>query len=485
MKKLQPYYLMARKEGASAEESVLLEPLSLWTYLTNPRLLGIRIFATETMTLLATLAVPTLQNASLSTTQDLQLKQHLVVNNVWSRLLTCALCLLALSILSVLVLNARDRSGLFATPRGIVGTAKMVNRSHILMIGKGLENAGQSKVREVLSKQRFFLQNGGMHIEDVPSDSSRAQVSKAGDHHPHPSMLSSTYLLSFEAFLVVVVVLLAAVLFTKANSVLQSVPLLTALGVVIKLVWTMIDESVRLMEPFHTLSLRHAPSRVLFLDYTGTSTIAMPFKAAQNWHWLLFFISINSILVEVLTVCLSSFKAQASNFRHRDGSGGTAGPSEEETFTSFWVSLGLSIFILTTLGITAAIICWRRRHPFMAQLPGTIATSMIMMHQSKFIYDMVGTEKMTVKMLEKKLSGLYKTYGFGWMIGRDGERHVGVDEEELLATYKYMEYQNELQFEFPDEQHAEPPPPAQLGYVSSQFIPPVSPYELMSYRASG
>ncbi|PMD33051.1 hypothetical protein L207DRAFT_174631 [Hyaloscypha variabilis F] len=36
MKKLQPYYLMARKEGASAEESVLIDPLSLWTYFTNP-----------------------------------------------------------------------------------------------------------------------------------------------------------------------------------------------------------------------------------------------------------------------------------------------------------------------------------------------------------------------------------------------------------------------------------------------------------------
>jgi hypothetical protein len=178
MKKLQPYYLMAREEGASAEESVLIEPLSLWTYFTNPRLIGLRIFASESMTLLATLAVPTLQNASLGITQDEQLKQYIIVNNIWSRLLTSSLCLLAAFITVVLICNARNRSGLSATPRGIVGIAKMANRSHILLLGKNLDSLYPSDIRAIFEKERYFLKDSSIYSELIPHQRRRTKQKK-------------------------------------------------------------------------------------------------------------------------------------------------------------------------------------------------------------------------------------------------------------------------------------------------------------------
>jgi hypothetical protein len=134
------------------------------------------------------------------------------------------------------------------------------------------------------------------------------------------------------------------------------------------------------MEPFHALSRRHASYRILFLDYTGTSSLVVLFKSLRNNHVLLFLVSFNSILVEVLTVCLSSFKALVSNFRHRSNVKITSAVGDEETFTSFWVSFILSLFILLSLVVITALVCLYRRHPIMAQAPGTIAASLVIIH---------------------------------------------------------------------------------------------------------
>jgi len=270
---------------------MLIDPLSLWTYFTNPRLIGLRIVASETMTLLATLAVTTLQNASLGITQDEQLKQHVVVNNVWSRLLTSTLCLLAAFIIVVLICNTRDRSGLPATPRGIVGIAKMANRSRVLLLGKNLDSSSPSDIRANFEKERYFLKDSKIYSESTPYQQRRT---KQKTDCPHPSMLRIRSLLVLEGFLILVIVLFTITIFTKANRALQKIPFLTAQAVGIKLVWTMLDDAIRLMEPFHTLSRRHASHRILFLDYTGTSSLVVPFKSLRNNNMLLFLVSLTA-----------------------------------------------------------------------------------------------------------------------------------------------------------------------------------------------
>lgn len=53
------------------------------------------------------------------------------------------------------------------------------------------------------------------------------------------------------------------------------------------------------------------------------------------------------------------------------------------------------------------------------------------------LYDFVGTEKMNNDEMVAKLATVGKTYGLGWFMGRDGEMHCGVDEEELVSGYKH------------------------------------------------
>jgi hypothetical protein len=162
----------------------------------------------------------------------------------------------------------------------------------------------------------------------------------------------------------------------------------------------------------------------------------MPLKTLRNGSSLLFAISINSILVEVLTVCMSSLKTRGTNFRHRSPQTAPTHPSsDEETFNSFWISFGLSVIILASLAVFSTIVAARRRHPFLSQLPGTLASSLILINQSKLLYDLVGTERFTMEEMDRRLISIGKTFGFRWFVGRDGKTHLGVDEEPLISSH--------------------------------------------------
>jgi hypothetical protein len=124
------------------------------------------------------------------------------------------------------------------------------------------------------------------------------------------------------------------------------------------------------------------------------------------------------------------------------GGGGPCGASEDinagqETMISFWISLGLAIFVLLYMGIVAAVAFVRRRRVFLPRQPNTIASVLAFIHQSKMLYDFVGAAKLSNAEMVTKLEGVDKTYGLGWFQGRDGQPHCGVDEEELLSRYKF------------------------------------------------
>ena len=172
-------------------------------------------------------------------------------------------------------------------------------------------------------------------------------------------------------------------------------------------------------------------------------------------------------------------------------------PSDDtdQTLTSFWTSLVLTELIPIVMLVTAAIVYARRRHAFLPRQPATIASALAFIHQSKMLYEFVSREEeeeedpvrtwspyskkafgksspgasdspfrsppyhqrsmdtlkflkqqggssgkkhvdiaeTTVRMLEQQ----GKTYGLGWYVGRDGEDHMGIDEEELVAGYEH------------------------------------------------
>ena len=319
-----------------------------------------------------------------------------------------------------------------------------------------MDTADPGMIHQKLKMHRYTLRNSSLAPDDkteITSEEKDKYDQQIRHENPHPLMLrllaGIPFIIGMFVFMIVVPIILFA---PNANIVTEKVPwLLTGLAVCIKLAWGTLETDVRMMEPFYILSNRHASPKVLTLDYTAMAFGWLPIRAFLNGHLLVGLVGLGSVLAEVLTVCAASFgNVSGSDFaskpqRKRDGgtdpgpspSPGNAVDAGEETFASFWVSFALTMAILTFLCLVAGLVYARRRHAFLPRQPNTIASVLAFIHQSKMLYDFVGTEKMNNDEMVKRLVGIGKMYGLGWFVGRDGEMHCGVDEEELAGNYKH------------------------------------------------
>ncbi|KAH8811886.1 hypothetical protein F5884DRAFT_672150 [Xylogone sp. PMI_703] len=456
VKRLEAYYQLAKEGGALASESINVDYITFFTLLRPVLALRLRHYAvaiSSIATLLAVSVVPTLLTASVILTPDRTERQkdpqglkEVWIDAAFSRALSVLLIIIAILGCVLMWQIQRRRSGLVNNVKGIAGIAAMANRSHILMDFKGMDTATPEEIHQQLKTHRYVLRNSSIAPDDnVPLtslDKNRYDQHKR-DNNPHPLMLRLSagipYILGMAAFSVLVPV----ILFTKANVVTDKTPwLLTVLAIIIKLIWGTLENDVRLMEPFYRLSLRHASPRVLTLDYTAMAFGWMPIRAFLNRHILVALVGLGSVFAEILTVCAATFGGVAGiDFSHpnanRPNKDHSALDAGEETFLSFWVSFSLSIFILVYLCVVACLVYVRRRHPFLPRQPSTIASILAFIHQSKMLYDFVGTEKMNNDEMVKRMVGIKKTYGLGWFKGRDGEMHCGIDEEELIRDYAH------------------------------------------------
>lgn len=194
-----------------------------------------------------------------------------------------------------------------------------------------------------------------------------------------------------------------------------------------------------MMEPYYILSKRHAPAKTLLLDYTALPFGYMPVRALLNGHFLVFFVGFGSIMAEFLTILVAGLATvDGHDFLLTWNSTDKAWEvnSGTETVKSFYVSVGTSLFILLYMVVVALVVFFHRRHAFLPRQPNTIASVLAYIHQSKMLYDFVGTEKFTASQVRQRL-GEYKVYGLGWFVGRDGQKHCGVDQEELISNYKH------------------------------------------------
>ncbi|TVY81421.1 hypothetical protein LSUE1_G005498 [Lachnellula suecica] len=460
VKRLEAYYQLSKTGGALAAESLNVDYITFFNFFRPVAALRYKHYAvaiSSMATLVAVSLVPTLQAASVKLkpdraqrTADPNGPKGIKIDPVWSRLLSVLLIFIAIfGCLLVWQLQKR-RSGLVADVKGIAGVAAMANRSHILMDFKDMDTASPDEIHKRLKTHRYTLRNSSLAPEEnallTQAEKDKYDQQKRPGN-PHPLMLRLPAGVPFIIGMLLFMIMIPLVLFQPSLNILtEKAPwLLTGLAVCIKLAWGTLETDVRMIEPFYILSLRHASPKVLTLDYTAMAFGWMPLKAFVNGHFLVALVGLGSVLAEVLTICSTSF-ANVSGIdfaqkvppppHRRDESGINAG---EETFLSFWISFALAILILSFLCLVAAFVYWRRRHAFLPRQPNTIASILAFIHQSKMLYDFVGTEKMNNDEMVKRLVGIGKTYGLGWFTGRDGEMHCGVDEEELVSGYKHGE----------------------------------------------
>ncbi len=449
VKRLEPYYQLSKPEGALASESLNRDYLTCWSIVAPFKALKYRqwaVFFSSIINLLAGPLVPVLQNASIKVSppqeqRKAELPKFVGMHPIWSRLLTATLAIIA--VLGVLLLyQLRRKSGLLSDPYGIAGIAAMANKSHILMDFKGLDRASGGEIHQRLKHRRYNLHKSSLWQGELIADS-RESSEVVRPQNPHPMMLRLSYGVPFIIFMLMYMGFVPLLMFVGPVNVLANrTPwLLTAIASVIKVIWGTLDSDVRMMEPFYILSRRHAPSSTLTLDYTGDILGLLPIKASLNRHFLVALVGLGSVMAEVLTVCVSSLGVRADIFfpdHVARGAYAAEGRSNsEETFKSVWVSFGLTMGIMLWLILSACLVYVRRRHAFLPREPGTIASVLAFIHQSKMLWDFVGTEDMNSRQMTAHLRKKGKKYGLGWFRGRDGNDHCGIDHEPLLSSYRH------------------------------------------------
>lgn len=447
VKRLEPYYQLSRPEGALAAESLNRDYPTCWPILAPFKALRYRQWAvvySSTIYLIAAPLVPVLQSASVMVTPDQKERKaneykYVHMHPVWSRILSTALLIVAI-LGCLLLVQIRRKSGLLSDPKGIAGVAAMANKSFILMDFKDLDTAPEADIHNRLKHRRYNLHKSSLWQGEYIRFSDKDDEPKK-PKNPHPFMLRLTagipYIISMLLFMIFIPVLMFV---SKVNKIAQGAPwLLTALASIIRVTWSALEGDVRMIEPFYTLSRGNAPSDTLTLDYMGTIPGWLPIKAFAARHYLVGFVGLAAVMTEILTVTVNSLTVRGDTFFLREGrttgAGTDEGSNSEETFTSVWVSLALTQGILCWLCLIAGLVYHRRRHPFLPRDPGSIASVMAYIHQSKMLVDFVNTELMNSREMTQHLRRKGRTYGLGWFQGRDGQNHCGIDQEPLTTKY--------------------------------------------------
>ncbi|KAI0434274.1 hypothetical protein F5Y09DRAFT_266169 [Xylaria sp. FL1042] len=466
VKRLEAFYQMSKDGGALAAESINVDYITLFNF--GRPLLALHrkhyaVFFSSVATLLAVSLVPTLGAAAIVLTPNRETRlsnpnelKVITVSAVLSRVLTATFFVIAILGCVLFYQLTTRRSGLLADVKGIAGLASMAVVSHIMTDFIDMDTAKPKDIHHKLKNRRYELRNSSLFSKDSMATSTR-ESDKYKDAHlsenPHPLMLRKEGCIPFIIGIALFLILIPVFLFTPASIITYKAPwAITALTVCIKLGWGSLETSIRMLEPYYILAQRHAPAKTLTLDYTAMPFAVVAFRALFNRHWTVFLVSWGTVLVEGLTIFATSLaQVEGKDFLDLiEGDSNNSSSSADndnvlnkelgsgsETVRSFVVTLALTAFILLYLVAVASAVFVRRRHPFLPRQPNTIASVLAFMHQSKMLYDFVGTAKLTNAQMRERLDAIGKTYGLGWFHGRDGQTHCGVDEEELTGNYKH------------------------------------------------
>ena len=456
VKRLEPFYQLSKKTGATAGESLNMDYLTFMSWLVPLRALRHRQFAviySSLGTLIASSLVPVLQSASLSMHPSKSARKiggwkSIRVEPVWSRAVSA--CLLAVACCGGALMYAmRRKSGLQSDPKGIAGIAAMATKSHILADFKGLDKAPLEQIHKKLRNRRYILHKSSLWQGEYIRDN-KEKIHEHGSD-PRPLMLRYRSGVPFITLLVAFTAAIPVFTFVEDLSVVtERLPwIMTGLATVIRILWNTMNCDVRMLQPFYLLSLRHAPAKTLTLDYAGTNPLWLPIKALLNRHYLVMTVAFGSVLAEILTVCVSSISVDGKKFIpglggenwDSNNDGDVNDPNDryntEQTFRSFWTSFTLAMAILLYLICIALLTYTKRSHKFMPRQIGTMASVLAYIHQSKMLVSFVDTEKFNSGQMTRHLEKSGKTYALCWFQGRDGEDHLGIDEEEIHSAYVY------------------------------------------------
>jgi hypothetical protein len=439
VRRLEPFYQLARRGGCSASSSICLDYLTLPVFAVPFRSFKHRqwaVFVASIAVLFAGTIAPTVQAATLIFLNPTYgPKYSLRASPFWSRIYSCSQSIPAVCGLILLVQLRRRNTGLLRDPRGVAGLVALVAESDIADEFEALDTATNITIEKRLRHSRYSLQNSCIRSTEIldrhdDSDSLRHQ-----NEHPYPLMLRLWPGMAFLSLMGSVLV--ADVLMALHLSFTVQVPWLPILlSLLIRIFWASLEYSVRQLEPYCLIARGNADSMALSMDYRGTPYLWLPVKALISRNFVLMFMGVGSILIDILTFLMADYAGLV--------------PAYDVTRASS-NKITSSAAIIVFLMIVAAVVYHRyhfsglkRKHPFLPRQPNSIASIIAFIHESKLLKDLKGTQRSTTREIKQKLQG--KKYSLGWFLGpvgsvRKQERvYCAIDEEPRLGKYIHRDH---------------------------------------------
>lgn len=261
--RLAPFYKLGRPQGLRGSESLLREPANYFYYLRNPRKAGPLIWSSSLSSLIALVVIPPVQAASLvSSTIDASSansadtysisgthKRYVVlVDPVWSRILSTALVLVACCMVSLMIF-LRQPSNLTEHPYGIAGMVASMNVSDMQRLLTDLDMAStEAELKDRLSNHRFVLRNGCIEEHTSTFDQRLIESSTiCGEETLEQRCIPPRYQLIVSVVLSILTPALCSITsLTEARVIVNTIPwFITIFAVSYKLLWGQFEVFLR------------------------------------------------------------------------------------------------------------------------------------------------------------------------------------------------------------------------------------------------
>ena len=475
MKMMEPFYQLARRGGASAEDTLLADYLSGGLSLDTLRAMwrGNRVLLLAGLVHLGTALVVALAGESMRVRPTGYCHTHVsthqpcepvwVINQPVVRVMEALLCAIFVLVVALL-LHARKRfSGVFSDPSRISSMADLL--SHPTFV-EDLRNippfATAGEVKAALAGNWYMLTSfevpggrlryGVVKTEEGPPSSSlppsagyMAFPNPGYQHHhspPRKSWLASVAgLLDVVFFLAVVLALFSIILaywFLSGDDPLNNFfnsntfgPrfLLTGGAVVAGSGWKRFEREARIMEPYRRMADRWQPARAedsVYASPTGTpfSTV---FVALARRSYAVAVIAAVALLSQVLIIAVPGVPF-----------------SEGQIVPAYRASTFVSLAILGVMVLAFGVVVARRRgDPPMPRDPDTPVHVWLYLCASRMVDTSRGLEVVGNRVYPYRdygdTPGVYCSYWYALSTGVDARRRWMVDED---CYYVYTNYKD-------------------------------------------
>ncbi|MCJ1346260.1 hypothetical protein MMC31_004475 [Peltigera leucophlebia] len=467
IQEIEPFYQLQRPEGVSAEDSIALDyrasinVIATFSAITKGHFL---VWWSGLISLLVLVLAPVASQTvfigfigSCTVTSGRQAcSPELSVYPVAARVLQGILAFIAVLTLALAAAIKRGKSGLYANPLSIAGLATLFQNDHVVESFRRLNPYCRSSrmIRASLQGHRFrmtsYVDNDGsssyglvMCYEDPATVQTSYETAFRGgkkyasvavdaveadervplrrqrtvsDFFIHPAAI-----VGFALFVTGLEALIIYYNNTSGDTGFERFMdsqsfgvgfLFTALGVILKLYWCLLDDEVRNMEPYRQLLAGDVKASDSILLAPHTNPFTGIFYSVRNGHFFNAYVSLVAILCEPLIVALSNipFKAGLAFIAYR---------------VSTYISIGILSMML--LGILWMLVV-RKRTPELVRRPDTIASILLFICGSAMLDDFKGMSQMDRNERDAMVKRWNKRYSMGNVIGLDTVEREGIDE---------------------------------------------------------